>query len=693
MSEQNNTAKSEEDPNEIDYAKNQKMSHIYSEGLPCGIIDKKVPGIGATTAELIAPRESIIVVPTKALAYSKMKSDYANDPILYVGGKYRDLKEPTIEEVEGYLNYCSNPDYFLKIIVVADSLHSKLFNWIPQNLLSHFFLMIDEIDTFQYDSTYRNALEKAVDYYYEHPDYNRCMISATPIEFQSEIPDQVIEIPVKNYNKPNLHIWHVQQESVADYLIDLLIQKKEEIAKKEKFLIAYNSVNEPKQILDLLLNSDWFTLREDQVGIMCSDNSKVDAGKYYCELREKGKLPEGKNIIFMSSAYFSGVDIKDEDEFTTIIVSNNHHRHHLLTSRQIIQIAGRNRKGSRENYLIMPEMEVEERSISKLKEDAENEKKNIEQLSQCVKSFFHKSYLLNKNKDGIVKDIAENTGLGKYTRTDKDGNMTYSDFKLDAYIHKSLEENRLYGKGVNLKKHFNESFNVLSYQQKKKYLSYINFNRIANRISLNKLFEIISENRSINELDIEGFDKRAQEFLEKLRYLTKFMNEQDIIDSLKSLFKDHEVNTGKLNKFVKAVHASGSHEERYKIFRDKLKKNFRIGEYYKSEELMNKLMRINEEILENVAPGNRTDKPPIINDNDFFMQKYLNKKETTDSRTRNGIITMVMERLRYFYVLESKKDKNGVRKYVIVDTNPYKIEVYPEFRGLSVYPPKDPEFY
>ena len=52
--------------------------------IPHGIVDKKRPGIGATTLEINSRRDSIIVVPTKILAYNKVTNNFNNVNCQYV---------------------------------------------------------------------------------------------------------------------------------------------------------------------------------------------------------------------------------------------------------------------------------------------------------------------------------------------------------------------------------------------------------------------------------------------------------------------------------------------------------------------------------------------------------------------------------------------------------------------------------
>lgn len=670
MTKQDNAAKPE--PVEIDYAKKEKMSHKFPDGLPNGIIDKKVPGIGATTAELIAPRESIIVVPTKALAYSKMKSKYANNP-LYIGSKYRDLEEPTRKDVEDYLNDWENPNYNQKIIVVADSLHTKLFNWIPQNLLSHFFLMIDEIDTFQNDSNYRDSLEKAIDYYYKHPKDNRCMLTATPIIFQTKIPDERKDINVINYNKPNLHIWHVERNSVMSYLLDFLKLRAKEIREENKHVIAYNSINQAKTFLNYLLKKEKLGFIKEQVGIMCSRDSRNEVGDYYCEIAEDGSLPSGKLIVFMTSAYFSGVDIKDD--FTTVIVSGSDAKHHRLTSRQIVQIAGRNRKGSSEDYLIIPEMKYEHHDIKNLKIKTKEDIEYLSGLSNCVEKYFDKTYLLKNNRNNIYKEIVSNSGLKEFMRLDKNNKLTYSAFKIDAFIHKKTEDNLLYTKKADLKKSLSKHFNIITYNKKDLPKPDGDLFKDDIKLSKHELFLNIINEKAIGLLDLSALDRSAREFYDKLIFLKKYMTEIDIIYHLKHLSGNKSLDTKTFNNFVKAVYATASDEERYQFFRRELKNNFTMNNQYASSEIVSKILNINKKVLSTVVANYQHEKPNIVDDETFFMSKHLSFDQK-DKNKRQAVIQMVMTRMKYFYEIKKVKDSKGNRKFEIINKNPYGIKIY-----------------
>ncbi|NCB03328.1 MAG: hypothetical protein EOM67_14415, partial [Spirochaetia bacterium] len=132
-----------------------KLGDFFS-CLPYGIINKTITGIGATTLELNSDRNSIIVLPTKSLAYSKFKIKEGKDgenSCMYVGSPIGDIKSDiTLQSIQAYLN--TDNEKKKKILVVADSL-PKVLDAIGKEHYNEFFLMIDEIDTLQIDNTYR----------------------------------------------------------------------------------------------------------------------------------------------------------------------------------------------------------------------------------------------------------------------------------------------------------------------------------------------------------------------------------------------------------------------------------------------------------------------------------------------------------------------------------------------------------
>ena len=204
----------------------KKLGDIFNH-LPYGVIKKNIPGIGATTLALQQLSHTIIVVPTRALAYAKYVTGYNNNKTknryLYVGSDINECRKPTDEQIYEYLTQKVDPGTYKKIIVVADSLGrvmkqiqyiedapSRLAKVIEkhweethtpmeissEDLYSHslrWYLMVDEIDSYQSDGVFRPAMENVIDYYFTFPERQRCLVSATIRPFSNP---QLQEAPV-----------------------------------------------------------------------------------------------------------------------------------------------------------------------------------------------------------------------------------------------------------------------------------------------------------------------------------------------------------------------------------------------------------------------------------------------------------------------------------------------------------------
>ena len=307
-----------------------KLSDVF-DFLPAGIINKNVTGIGATTLEIECQRNSIIVEPLKAIAYSKAKK-HLN--CLYVGGDVRGRKATSDNEIKKFHNSKLPDKTFL---VVADSL-PRLIAALGQAEAFKYFLMIDEVDSFQLDTNFRNKLENCLDYYKLFPKNKRSLVSSTMIDFSDP---ELLDEPRFSFNyqmNPSRTINVNYSENVKgaaiDFIYNLALDKP-----KEKILVAYNSVDGclacAKYLVEVL------GIDENAVKILCSQKRKGDVGSFYSELHNG--ILEGR-INFITSAYFVGVDINET--YHSIAISNPELQYTLLSLGRLKQIAGRCRRSS-----------------------------------------------------------------------------------------------------------------------------------------------------------------------------------------------------------------------------------------------------------------------------------------------------------------------------------------------------------
>ena len=314
-----------EAPNKVKgiFANKRHLLSNYLTKMPHGLVDKKITGIGATTLEINSKRNSIIVFPTKALAYGK-HSKHPNT--LYVGSEIKGEKEKvTNQQIEEYLAKGG----YKKLLVVADSL-GRLLGIIGKNY-KDYFLMIDEVDVLQTDNNCRPQLENVIDYYFMFPSKNRCMVTATMKEFNNPLLKKECKFSITwTYNaRRDVKLLHTN--NIIQAVIEKVISHP-----TEKVFIAYNSI---LQIRNIIASLDEETRKE--CAILCSEASIKEAGEYFApKLGDNDTLPA--RINFATCCYFTGIDI--EDSYHLITVSDVRRSHSMLTLDRMTQIHGRCRK-------------------------------------------------------------------------------------------------------------------------------------------------------------------------------------------------------------------------------------------------------------------------------------------------------------------------------------------------------------
>lgn len=293
----------------------------FIDKMPHGIIDKKITGIGATTLEINSKRNSIIVFPTKALAYGK-HSKHPNT--LYVGSEIKgESKKVTNQQIQEYLT----KDGYKKLLVVADSL-GRLLDIIGKENYKDYFLMVDEIDVLQTDNNFRPQLENVIDYYLKFPHKNRSLVTATMKEFSNPLLKEECKFPITWQYNTHRKVRLLHTNNITQTVIEEVISHP-----KDKIFIAYNSI---LQIQNIISTLDEETRKE--CAILCSEASVKEAGEYFVpKLGDNDTLPA--RINFATCCYFTGIDI--QDSYHLITVSDVRRSHSMLTLDRMTQIHGR----------------------------------------------------------------------------------------------------------------------------------------------------------------------------------------------------------------------------------------------------------------------------------------------------------------------------------------------------------------
>ena len=369
--------------------------------LPNGIINKGVTGIGATTMELNCNRNSIIIQPLKVTVELKSMGTYNHEVFAYGSKASRSLNRDLAD-------YLEDKDVeFKKIILVIDRL-VDLVEALGERV-KNFFLLFDEIDYMQGSSTYRKKMEVGLDLGKVIKNY--ALVSATHIGFTDP---EFKKLKAYNFKYENQEFREVQLYYLTDVILKSSIKEKvtqnqlfsciaHMIQNSEsKILVAINNVKLIKELADELVKKE--LISEQDISLLISDNNlknKLLIEKYSGLSINEEKLPTRLN--FITSAYFNGYDLKEED-LCLIIYSSPNFKTNLITSNEIKQIYGRNRLdgGTTRFFLFTHDIKEEELEDAELLSNTEEQwisrgESSVE-MQNCIDKHLHKlSYSSKKN--------------------------------------------------------------------------------------------------------------------------------------------------------------------------------------------------------------------------------------------------------------------------------------------------------
>lgn len=494
-----------------------RISDILPE-LPYGVVFKEETGMGATTLELKSKRNSIIVEPIKVTASSKAKIHdalYVGSPTIFHNSK--------VEELDIFTYICNEKIKYKKIIVVADSL-SKVINAIlifkllqepdaqylnivqqlnklpglsfegkfkalkalvaqkyntsPEkpldiSIINDYFLFIDEIDSFQLDSSYRRSMENCLDYYKLFPEKMRCMLSATDIRFSDPAlrNEEITYIKYEVPSKRRIKIITTGRKLLLGKAFDKVVELLKDHP-KDKILVAYNSVQGCFNIAENIKSKN--LLDEDNIAILCSAQSKDLVNTYFKEL-DSDILP--KRLNFITSAYFTGFDLNEE--FHLISISGNTNSIQALSERRLKQIAGRCRRSLKSETILhdissdailsskdtnKSNLDIDKNSMlaSSNKKKVEKYKKRVntdptrEQLIQaandqvksvnCMSKHFKGNEILHTLYEGLNEKFLRllDEMQTRFIRSDLNKNIVISYLNIDAKLEAIRVKNELY---------------------------------------------------------------------------------------------------------------------------------------------------------------------------------------------------------------------------------------------------------
>lgn len=289
------------------------------------IIYKTITGIGATHAEIVAPRSSIIVLPHISVILSKHEhyKDSHNTLAVY--------QETTDDRIDRYLML---DDGYAKILTTprgVDKIVRVLARYRQGDLRKYFFFLIDESHKVVQDSDYRDDMLTVMDHFFQFP--RRAMISATPI--RSTDPRFKIHgfqyIKLKPEFEHSHKIELVHASSVINGLSKYFAEND-----AEHYCIFFNSIEGINNVVDQLKLNDYQIFCSQESGTILRLNNDRNAD---------WKLKELTKYNFFTSSFFNGLDIKQHRPNIVIVTDYSFRRHTVLDPyADVLQIIGRFRK-------------------------------------------------------------------------------------------------------------------------------------------------------------------------------------------------------------------------------------------------------------------------------------------------------------------------------------------------------------
>ena len=307
--------------------------------LPNGILNKEIPGCGATTVALTDEHKTIICSPRNELL--KNKHEQYPDTLLVIGGV--DTKE-----IEAYLQTAELP----KILVSYDSVY-KLIGCIKYK--SDWRVVVDEFQCLLADSSFKSEIElhfldnsrsfpyvtflsatPILDKYLEQIDYFKDM-NYYQLDWEEKDIVRVYRERTKNPINAALEIVRYYQN--GNY--PSVYVNGERIYSKE-CVIFLNSVN---NIVNIIKQTE---LKPEEVNIIVGNSEDNDRqiariGKGFTRGRIPLKGETHKKFTFCTSTAYAGCDFYSTNAATFVISDCNRPNTAVDIATELVQIAGRQR--------------------------------------------------------------------------------------------------------------------------------------------------------------------------------------------------------------------------------------------------------------------------------------------------------------------------------------------------------------
>ena len=513
-----------------------------------------------------------------------------------IGKQNKNIWVTPKEEVQFYLEKI--PTQYKKFLVVADSLGILLDYLGLENAYKNYFFFYDEIDRYQHDASFRPKMEEAVDYF-KDPRAKGCLISATfnnlGDPYFAQLPFHIIK--KENEEKKPLTITDKTSE-YSDILLEILNRNP-----TEKVVVAYKSLSGILSIIDLLPK----TIQKD-TKVLCSDANINDPDllkrynniKSYYGVLDKGFLQS--KLTFITSTYFSGIDIYDKAH--CIIITDNKNTHTALSSMEIRQIVGRFREKYHSAILIN---NVKRDGIKPIKYSSflMDCKRNKDSITQYI-STYSSSVKEPKYSPKVVADILSISKLKgiRLLRTNIHGEVVPRYLEFDSQSFLSHEYKDMY-----------ESDSIASYLGK-----YFKIEKNPLTIDTEKVRKQTWQSLLNSSLDeLENITPKLRDDSLKIRLFRNILSTDDEVLLMMSKTSELKFKSKKFLLSLINLYCTSAHYYKVPLSTNRILNQMNVGNKYSTDELN----EIFEDELQNwnKIDGNLKIKPFNILEANFKLKK------------------------------------------------------------------------
>ena len=471
----------------------------FSNGLPFGIINKKLTDVGGTYCAVNCNCNYIIVVPFKDLATSIELDENNKYPVFKLYGGI--LKS-------SFKKYLLNND-IKKIVVTYDSLN-KLINWLGESI-TEYKVLVDEYHLILEDLDFRDsAINSLLDNIIKFKHYS--FLSATPInsdfefEFFKNLPHYEIDWGVINQIRP----FKIKTPNIYKATIALINEFKKGLilddinnnpAKVKELHIFINSVQGIAQICKTS------KLKNEEIRIICSDkirNNLILDTYNISDISDKNA-----SINFYTKKGFQGCNIFSNNALI-VVVSDAKLSHTLVDiETTLIQIVGRLRLNDKYQNIFRHKIYHIYSTNSNIKDD--NDFENFIKTKKLESKTIYEDLL---TKDEEVRSLyIKRLNFESDFLSVVGNNVLFNERKEQLFRYK-FELRKSYKDGLSIRDKYINSDKFLNTQQL--YSSYDDI--VLTKISSIKLEDLY--NNFLESDDKELYQLEYPEFFEYQKYLT-----------------------------------------------------------------------------------------------------------------------------------------------------------------------------